>query len=255
MKMTPEVMTEELAQTAGLPLCMVLLYGSAASGEQTGTRPGANLLIVLERLGRTELDALAGPVRRWIRAGHPSPQLFTKDRLTRSADVFPIEIQDLKETGRVLFGEDLLARVRIQPEHLRIEVEHELKGKLAYLQSEYLRVGESDRALRGLLAGSLSTFLILARALLRFFDPVVPPRKSDALRALCGHIALDAEALETVQAIKDGLIQPRGPELRDLWDRYLTTVEQLVITADTRLDPGGGVLWPDDKTTQERTSP
>jgi len=244
MKVTPETLAAELAHVPGLPLCAVILYGSAAAGQPTDPRTGANILIVLERVGRTELDALAGPVRRWIRAGHPPPKLFTRDRLTRSADVFPIEIQDIKETGRVLRGEDVLADVRIQPEHLRIEVEHELKGKLAYLQGEYLRAGRDDRALRGLMADSLSTFLILARALLRFFHPDAPPRKEDAPRALEKHVALDAEVFESVRAVKEGRNRPGGDDLRRLLDRYLAALEQLAVAADTHLDPGGGARLP-----------
>lgn len=244
MKVTPELLAEELAQVPGLPLCAVILYGSAAAGQPTAPRPSANILIILERVSRTELDAMAGPIRRWIRAGHPTPQLFTRDRLTRSADVFPIEIQDIKETGRVLRGDDVLAAVRIQPEHLRIEVEHELKGKLAYLQSEYLRAGVNDRALRGLMSDSLSTFLILARALLRFFHPDVPPRKEDAPPALEKHVAIDTEVFETVRAVKEGRNRPGGDELRRLFDRYLAAVEHLAVTADTHLDPGGGVRLP-----------
>jgi hypothetical protein len=254
-KISPESMAAELAAIEGLSLCAVILYGSAAAGDRAGTRSNANLLIVLEQLGRDELDMLAPRVRQWIRAGNPSPQIFTRARLTRSADVFPIELQDIKETGRILHGEDVLASVRIHPEHLRIEVEHELKGKFAALQSEYLRLGAHDRALRGLMAESLSTFLVLARALLRFFDPSVPPRKFAALTALRKHIALDSEAFEAVQAVKEGRAKPRGEALRTLFDRYLAAIDHLTVTADTRLDPGGGVTLPasDENNTRKDT--
>lgn len=254
MKMTAETMAAKLAEISDLPLVAVILYGSAASGDHAGAQSDLNLLIVLERLGRTELDKLSEPTRQWIRAGQPPPMMFTRDRLVRSADVFPIELQDLKETARILHGEDPLKNVTIQPEHLRIEVEHEMKGKLAYLQSEYLRTGGRDRPLRALMSESLSTFLVLARALLRFFDPQIPPRKMEALHALCTHVDVDAEAFEQVQAVKERRSTPRGEILRAMFDRYLSAIEQLAVTADTKLDPHGGARLAGETERKERTS-
>jgi hypothetical protein len=131
-------------------------------------------------------------------------------------------------------------------------VEHELKGKLAHLQSAYLRAASRPRLLRELMIESLSTFLVLARALLRFFDPEVPPRKMEALQALRAHVDIDAGAFEAVQAVKEGLARPGGAERRALFGRYLAAVEQLVVTADTKLDPSGGAgIAPGDREKEE----
>jgi predicted nucleotidyltransferase len=255
MRWTAQDFANELARLKGLPLCAVILYGSAAAGDYAGAQSDINLLCVLERIGRDELDRLAGPVRRWTRAGHSPPLLFARDRLLRSADVFPIELQDLKETGQVLYGEDVLAEVRIQPEHLRIEIEHELRGKLAHLQGQYLRVRDSDRALRALLADSVSTFLVLARALLRFFEKEVPKRKLDALRALGSHTPVDVEAFAAVQAVKERRAKPRGAVLRAWVERYLAAVEQLVMVADTQLDSEGRSLLPFTASVEKKERP
>ena len=43
-----------------------------------------------------------------MRAGNPSPLVFTLDELRRSADIFAIELLDMKEKHRILFGADFL---------------------------------------------------------------------------------------------------------------------------------------------------
>ena len=119
------------------------------------------MLLVLDRLGLAELDAVAKPALRWAKAGNRPPLLFTPDQLAASANVFPIELLDMRQSHRVLFGEDPLADVTIEREHLRLQLERELKGHLLALRERYLLAGGNPQRVAELLTSTLSGFLVL----------------------------------------------------------------------------------------------
>jgi len=235
--MTPEQLTEQLKQAMPSGLRSVVLYGSAAAGDHIAGQSDYNVLVVADRLGVAELDALAAPARAWARAGYRPPLLFTPEQLAASADSFPIELLDIQRCHRILFGDDPLAGVRVSPEHLRLELERELKAKLLALREGYLLASGKPRRVVELLTSSLSAFLVLFRAALRLYQDDAPMPKLDALQALAAHIGFGPEAFLTVQKLKEGSLKPRAVSAAALFETYLATVEQVVGAVDRRLHP------------------
>src|SRR2546427_13115747 len=63
-----------LKEALGPRLRSVVLYGSAARGDYHHGTSDLNLILVLEALDPGTLEALARPVRRFVRRGHPVPR-------------------------------------------------------------------------------------------------------------------------------------------------------------------------------------
>ncbi len=200
--LTPEQLAGQLAAALGQRLKCVALYGSAAAGDFMPGASNYNVLVLVDPLGVAELDALAAPIRAWRQAGHPAPMLFTPAQLRASTDAFAIEILDIRQSRRILQGEDLLADLQVHPEHLRLQVERELTGKLLALRGAYLAADGRQEHVARLMLDSLSTFLVLFRATLRLYDDTVPARKIDALHALAGHVTFDARPFERLHELK-----------------------------------------------------
>jgi hypothetical protein len=232
--MTPQQLTDQLTVLCGSYLRSVILYGSAAAGDYTGKRSDYNILVVLDQLGIDELKALSKTTRSWVKAGNPAPLLFTKERLARSADVFPIEIADIKSSHQVLFGEDVTTDLPVHSENLRWELESELKGKLIALRAQYLITGGKPRDVTELLIQSLSAFLVLLRGALRLYQSEVPPRKMDALAALSKHVPFETRPFETIEQLKEGRKVP-GVDPDTLFADYLRAIETVVDVVDTFL--------------------
>ena len=146
----------------------------------------------------------------WNRAGHPTPLLFTPEGLDSSTDAFPIELLDIQQSRRVLWGADLLASMRVHAEHLRLQIERELTGKLLSLRSRYLLAEGKPEAVTELMLRSLSTILVLFRAVLRLYQSDVPPKKLDALHALRTHVDFDVEPFERLFEMKQRPCQCAG---------------------------------------------
>jgi hypothetical protein len=232
MDMTPEKLTDELRQACPDGLKSVILYGSAAAGDHTGKQSDYNVLVVMEELGIDTLNALSKPAAAWSKAGNPSPLLFTEERLAQAADVFPIELLDITECRKVLFGADAVEGLNISKENLRLQIEHELRGALIQLRQRYLLTGGRRKAVAELMVDSLSTFLVLFRAALRLFEEPVPQKKVQALEALAGHLSFDTGVFETVQALKEGSKKAKDEETEILFSRYLKTIECVIDAVD-----------------------
>jgi hypothetical protein len=228
--MTAEEMTAKLQEALGEQLRGVVLYGSAAAGDTTGKRSDVNLLVLVDRLGVPELQALFGPTRSWAKQGNPPPLLFTEARLRESVDVFPIEMLDIRDQHRVLAGENPLAGLTISGANLRHQIEHELKGKLIALREHYLLTQGKAAAVRELLIASIANFQVLARAALRLVQKDIPGDKAAATKQLAERLEIDLSAFAEVAEVKRGDRKADDPNA--LFARYLTAVEALVDAVD-----------------------
>lgn len=162
-----EQLTRDLARTYGGDLSAVVLYGSAARGEYVEGLSDLNVLVLLRDTAPATLRRASELARAWVGEGNPPPLVMGVEEWRRSADVFPIELSDIRDAHRVLHGGDPFAGITIRPDDLRLQCEHELKGKHIQLRERYLFSSGAPEELGMVLRKSLSTFLVLFRAVLR----------------------------------------------------------------------------------------
>src|SRR5512134_3743080 len=84
-----------VAGATGDNLAALVLYGSAAAGQHT-SRSDVNLLLVLRDASAAGLRPLGEAFRDWVRAGERAPLVFSERGWRAAADVFPIEIEDIR---------------------------------------------------------------------------------------------------------------------------------------------------------------
>jgi hypothetical protein len=236
--MNPEKLVEELKLACPDGLKSVVLYGSAAAGDHVGTQSDYNVLVVTEDLDIGTLTAISKTAAAWAKDGNPAPLLFTADRLAKATDVFPIELLDIRECHTVLYGEDLVSGLEIDTKNLRLEIEHELRGKLIRLRQSYLLTQGKSKAVADLMTQSLSTFLVLFRAALRLFEDSVPQKKFEALGKLSTHLKFDGSVFQNVQQLKDGSKKTKDVAIEDLFSTYLKTIECVIDAVDAYIHKG-----------------
>lgn len=226
--MTPEDFTAKLKAALGEHLMTVALYGSAVVDDRAEGYSDINLLVVCDRLAVPELEILSPLAIEWASSGNPPPLLFTNERLLNSSHAFPIELLDIKENHRILHGENVLRALPISQVNLQFQLEHELKGKLIHLRERYLLAGPDEQKTLELMLQSLSSFQIMLKAALRFYEVSVPVKKRDAVRLLAKHVSFDLSVFAELQELRDGAVaQPEGYEaVRSLLGRYLEAIEQ-----------------------------
>lgn len=235
MSMTPEKLAEKLHQALPDALHAVILYGSAAAGDYVNPASHYDVLVVTKRCGIAELDALSPAVRTWGSSGNRPPQVMTLSELQAATDAFPLEILDMQQAHRLLWGTDPLDSLHVKPAHLRLQLERELKGKQLLLRQLYLAGSGNRKRLAALMANSVTTFLVLMRGALRLYQETVPPTKVEAMTQLAGHITFDPEPFLIAIKFKDRTAQLSQQEITNLFQKYMAAIERIVGAIDRHI--------------------
>jgi predicted nucleotidyltransferase len=227
-------MVESLVRALGVHLQSVVLYGSAARGDFIRKASDLNLIVVVEPLDPATLEAVAPCFRRFTKAGHPVPRLFSPGLIKASADSFPIEFLEIRSSGLVLSGADLFAGVPVRREFLRLQCERELKEKLMRLREGYLLCHDNPRELRRLLAESYPAFAALFRGGLHLMGRQVPSSSAAVMAAYCEAAGLDGAPFDEVARLRQGHDATGDPKkiFADYHDR-LTRAARHVDDLDT----------------------
>lgn len=188
-RMTLAAFADQVAGALGPRLVSLLLYGSAARehGPGSGAQDGMNTLLIVDRADAELFGRLTASVRGWMGAKHPPPLVLTEREWRDSADAFPVEYEDIRAGHRVLAGRDPWQGIRVQREHVRRQLEHELMGKLVHLRQGYAAEWNNRGRLAEVIEGTRAGFLTMLRAILRLAGRTVPPT-SDALVREAGNL-------------------------------------------------------------------
>ncbi len=224
---------DALALALGEQLVALLLYGSAA---RTGARPGGdvNLLLIVRDGTARGLKPVAEPIDRWVRAGPPAPLVFELDEWQHSSDVFPIEIEDMREAHRLLLGRDPFEGVATRHADLRAELEREVVSKLLHLRTAYAAVAKDGRKLGLLLEQSSGAILALLRAALRVAGRPVPREIPEQVAEAEKLTGLDAGAFDWVIARRGGEAPPKLSAYDERAERYIDAVQKLAAWVDSQ---------------------
>jgi hypothetical protein len=247
MKITQESVkhfVEDLRATHKENLASVMLYGSAAVGDEMAERFGLNVLVALHNIAPEDLRLAQAPSREWQRLGQPLPVYFTLSELSDAADVFPIEFHQMARTRRVLFGRDPFEFVELSNANLRHQTEYELRGKLIQLRRSYIPASTSAEKLSALMSESLGTFSALFRPVLLLHNVEPPVAKQDAVRATVKLLGLGGEVFERIFALRidagadEFALSER--EANSLFADYMLQIERVIEVVDRLPTQGAG---------------
>src|ERR1700741_2120854 len=173
-------LVERLHEAAKDNLESIILYGSAARGDFNEAHSDLNVLCVLHSLQAGDLSRVSPVVKWWTGAQHqPAPLFFSASELKQSPDIFTIELLDMQQSHRVLYGSDVIAGINIPTNLHRVQVEHELRTLLLGLRQHLLREAGNPHELGAVLAKSFSSALTLLRHTLMAFQEQPPSATKD----------------------------------------------------------------------------
>lgn len=227
-----------LRAAAGANLESVILFGSAAAGDFHPEFSNVNLFCVIRDSSFAALQTLAPAVKWWDSQKQPPPLFMTRDEIERSADVFTIELLDMREHHRVLFGEDVVKSLSIPANLHRVQVEYELREKLALLRQHLLLASGNNSRLWELLLRSVSSFATLFRHALIVLGYDAPVSRREAVHALSKKVGFDASGILQVLDVRERKSDRKQFNVADVFSRYLAALEQVTAAVDKMLDSG-----------------
>jgi hypothetical protein len=225
--MTLDELVSQLRQAHGDSLQAVVLYGSAASGEEISGTSDFNVLAIVSSIRLDTLRALGQTMRAWQEAGNQPVLEMTIDEWRSSADIFPMEYADILERHRVLSGTLPLDGIVVSMTELRLQVEQEAMGKLLRLRRSIMLAGTDRERQQELLRASLSSLLVIFRAVMRLHGEAPPRDGAQVITSVSARCGFDGSPYQRVVALKRGTALANGETERVL-EGYLSGMTTLV---------------------------
>jgi hypothetical protein len=197
-------LVSRMKEFAGENLESMILYGSAARGDFKEGHSDLNVLCLLRSVAARELARVTPTVHWWCKdQKEPAPLFFTAEELRQSADVFSIELLDMQQSRRVLYGADAVAGIAVPMNLHRVQVEHDLRTLLLKLRQHFLLTGQKESELRSAEAKSSSSVLALLRHSLIAFDEDPPATAAGVFARIAALTGADADAFAAAYKLRD----------------------------------------------------
>ena len=131
------------------------------------------------------------------------------------------------QKGHLLaYGEDVLSDLSFDIEHLRLQCEREIKGKLLLLRERFLETEGKTKQIQALVAESITAFISIFRGLLHLKDVPIPSTRRETVEALAREFPINAPVFLHCLDIKEG--EKLSPaEANDTMKAYLGEVRRL----------------------------
>lgn len=228
----------KLEAAAGANLKAIVLFGSAARGDYHARHSDLNVLCVLGRAQAEDLEALHEAAVWWEQKKFPAPQIFTLDELRASADIFAIELLDMKAHHKMIYGEDFFNELVVPMQLHRLQVERELRTNWVKLRQGILLAPHKDHVLMRLMDASVSTFVTLFRHALIALGETPPAGRRDVVAEIARLSGERPDAFLAVLDVREGKRQVRDVKARETLRDYLELVERVTEEVDRRLAGG-----------------
>jgi hypothetical protein len=187
-----------------------------------------NVLVVARSLDGQLLDRLALALPGQRRPPLIEPLFLTRGQIESSLDTFPVEWVEIQERHLRLDGDDVFGALQVPRTYLRLQCEHELRGKHIQLRQTYLLHRSDTALLTRTLRASASGFATLFRTLLRLRGEVVPADHGRAIQRVADLYQLDAQGLLSAHLLRFSTRRYKADEVNALYQRFLTQVEHLI---------------------------
>lgn len=149
---------------------MVALYGSAAKGNFVCGVSDINLFIVVKRETLSQIRDWANQFGAVTQQYRIRATVMTEKELEQSADIFPVEYLEIRETMRLIYGEDLFSTLRIDRSQYRHQLEERLRGSVTALRQLVILFGGRKKLMHEYLLNWCGKQDTVFRALIRIKD-------------------------------------------------------------------------------------
>jgi len=155
-----------IQELAGSDLISLAVYGASADDAVDAGRNAIGNVLVLRQVDLLLLQRLASHGAKLGKARIRAPLIMTPQYIQSSLDTFPLELIEIQQTRRTVFGEDCFAELAFKEADVRLQCERELKTLLIGLRQGLLAAAGRSKALSAIEAGAVDALGRTLRGLL-----------------------------------------------------------------------------------------
>lgn len=214
---------DALIKNEALKLSSFIIYASAAGDDYQPGASDINALVAAANISVETLKPIIADIQA-ARLAAISPFFITPDNLRSSADVFPVKFMAMRDSYILIYGEDLLAGLKIGREHLRLRCEQEAKN--LYLRLCRYYIVNSGRSLDSAVSRMSGGFFETLRAALSLDGENLVAREK-VFDLAQERFNIPRADLEKIKASKRARVLLPGPESEKLFSVFMSSVEKL----------------------------
>lgn len=188
----------------------VVLFGSGAEGRLRPTSD-LNLIVVLKRFDKERADAFREPLRVAQAAGRASVMFLLESELPVAAESFAVKFDDIERRRKVLFGDDVFAKMEIPRSAMKDRLRQVLMNLGLRLRERYLVSSLREEQLVAVIADAAGPLRSAAASLLELEGTAVAsPKEALARVAQSSGVADATQLLETLSKARETGTLPAG---------------------------------------------
>ncbi len=217
----------------GDDLHSVIMYGSAAKGTYVSGVSDVNLLMLASNTHPAEIMQLGNRAKKQIKKHRLSLQFLTVAEFENSADVFPMEYLDIKNSHILVWGTNAVEEIEIKNTNLRHQVEERLRGSVHALRQALFASQGKAKLLSEVLKDWFGSQTALFRALLRLAEaPTVPENPRELVDSVGATFKIEPSDLYPLLKLRDGDKQGNASEIAVQTLQFLTQLVRKVDAMD-----------------------
>ncbi len=122
-------------------------------------------MVVLNRVSLDDIKLLKQHLKKFKKL-YISPLLFEVDFLEQNKDYFCMEILELKENIKVLYGKNPVQNIDIESQALRNQIKREIASKMLAVRSSFLELTLERKTVEDIAYRSLYNFYLISKYIL-----------------------------------------------------------------------------------------
>ena len=226
---------DDLQKSCSNNIIAFISYGNGTDSSYLSLATKHNFLIVTNSLTAEDLARFAPLQKQWAKKYQEFPLFLTVDDLKTSADVFPIEFLNMRDSYTVIGGQDVLKDLDIPLVYLRTQCELSIKGKIIILRQGYV---ENIANAKSLIANSFPAFFKVFINVLRLLNKQIPDNHDETIKAICQLANTDNKVFLTLNQLPVNKKKFSQKEIDNLFAEYLDGLQTIANFVD-RLEVKG----------------
>jgi hypothetical protein len=219
---------EPVRAALGPDFVAAYLTGSVLSEGFDPKHSHINLLVIARALEGPRLDAMARALPAQRRQPFIEPLFLTRAQIEHSLDSFPIEWIEIQERRLRIEGDDVFGEIEVPGTYLRLQCEHELRGKHIRLRQTYVLHHTDSAVLARALRASASGFATLLRTMLRLRGESPPADAARVIERVADLYQVDAQRLLAAHLFRYASRRHKAEEVLSLYRGFLAEMERLI---------------------------
>lgn len=213
-------------------LLSITAFGSCVTGDYQEGSSDVNLLVVYCDLNIVDLNAVANIARNWLRKRSFAPRFLSRRNLLGSANYFQIDMLEMKDANVVLYGEDLLKDMTIDPRNLHWQLSYEIKAMRSRIKQQFWATSGEIHRVQRVLTDRFTSLIHLSRALLYLSKKPIPTGHRQIMEVACREFGIDEKLVEMLFQLKNNQVKLNQAD----GTRLFSGVMEIIRTIDNRVD-------------------